>query len=101
VASNSLVGSTANDYVAVSMAWPSSTMATTWYAVPIGTLARQPMSAVTWGDGAKGVSGAVSAANSLIGSTSGDQVGFLTPEGVTALGNRQLRGDKPMWSMGR
>ncbi len=40
--------------------------------------------AVTWGDGAKGVSGVISAANSLFGTQSDDRVGF---EGVTALAN--------------
>jgi hypothetical protein len=35
--------------------------------------------AVTWGDGTSGTSGAVSAANSLVGSTAGDQVGAVIP----------------------
>ena len=33
--------------------------------------------AVTWGNGTSGVTGAVSAANSLVGSTAGDQVGYV------------------------
>ena len=40
--------------------------------------------AVTWGSGTSGVSGTVSAANSLVGSTAGDRVGY---RGVTALSN--------------
>ena len=35
--------------------------------------------AVTWGSGTTGVSGVVSAANSLVGSQQGDQVGNSTP----------------------
>ena len=33
--------------------------------------------AVTWGSGTAGVSGVVSSANSLVGSTANDQVGYL------------------------
>src|ERR1041384_2992803 len=40
--------------------------------------------AVTWGSGTSGVSGVVSAANSLVGSTANDSVGF---PGVIALNN--------------
>jgi hypothetical protein len=51
---------------------------------------------VTWGSGTTGVSGVVSAANSLVGSTAGDFVG----NGVTALsnGNYVVRG--PSWDNG-
>ncbi len=40
--------------------------------------------AVTWADGTKGITGTISAANSLVGSSTSDQVGFT---GVTALQN--------------
>jgi hypothetical protein len=40
--------------------------------------------AVTWGDGANGTTGVVSAANSLVGSSAGDLDGY---EGVVALAN--------------
>jgi hypothetical protein len=40
--------------------------------------------AVTWGDGTSGVSGAISADNSLVGGNPGDQIGS---SGVTALSN--------------
>src|SRR5262249_12586956 len=43
--------------------------------------------AVTWGDGRTGVSGGVSDTNSLVGSSSGDQVGGV---GVIALRDRDL-----------
>lgn len=42
------------------------------------------MGAVTWGNGQTGISGVVSSANSLVGSTGIDLVGF---RGVTALSN--------------
>ena len=75
---NSLVGSTANDlvgggnltaltngnYVVASPFWSSG-----------GISSR---GAVTWGNGASGVTGAVSAANSLVGSSYNDQAGFVT-----------------------
>jgi hypothetical protein len=83
-AANSLVGShigdrvgnggvtalTNNNYVVTSPGWDNDT---TLY-----------VGAVTWGDGTTGVSGVVSAANSLVGSTAGDNVGS---NGVTALNN--------------
>ncbi len=83
--SNSLVGSTANDqvgtsgltaltngnYVVRSQSWDNGTTATN-------------AGAVTWGSGTVGVSGVVSSSNSLIGSTTNDNVGS---NGATALTN--------------
>jgi len=83
-ASNSLVGSTAGDnvglygitalsngnYVVISPTWDNGS------ATDAG--------AVTWGSGTAGVSGVVSAANSLVGSTANDVVGN---NGVTTLSN--------------
>ena len=82
-AANSLIGSTASDlnlltvtalnngnYVATSLSWDNGT------ATDAGS--------VTWGDGTAGVVGAISATNSLIGSTTSDQVGL---GGVTPLSN--------------
>ena len=80
---NSLVGSTPNDavsttgvialsngnYVVLSPVWDGA-------AVNVG--------AATWGNGGTGTSGTISAANSLVGSTAGDQVGA---DGATALTN--------------
>lgn len=52
--------------------------------------------AVTWGDGNSGVSGSISASNSLIGSTASDQVGT----GVTALANGNYVVRTPGWNNG-
>ncbi len=75
-AANSLVGSSADDkagyrdgvsqlsngnYVVISFKWDNGAI------IDAG--------AVTWGNGTTGTSGPVSAANSLVGSTAGDQVG--------------------------
>ena len=54
--------------------------------------------AVTWGSGTAGVSGPVSAANSLVGSTANDQVGGLG--GVTALSNGNYVVSSPNWTNG-
>ena len=53
--------------------------------------------AVTWGSGTTGVSGAVSAANSLVGSTASDQVGV---NGITALGNNNYVVASSSWDNG-
>jgi hypothetical protein len=57
------------------------------------------MGAVTWGSGTTGVSGTVSAANSLVGSTVFDHVGGLggAGGGITALANGNYVVDSPNW----
>ena len=98
-ATNSLVGSTANDqvggndggvtalsngnYVVSSPDWTNGAAA--------------DAGAVTWGSGTAGVSGAVSATNSLVGSTANDQVGG---GGVTALSNGNYVVSSPNWTNG-
>ncbi|KIQ03817.1 hypothetical protein RU07_07435 [Agrobacterium tumefaciens] len=83
-ASNSLVGTTQNDqvgngsvyaltngnYVVRSTLWDNDSTAN--------------VGAVTWGDGTTGISGSISANNSLVGTTQNDQVGA---SGITALTN--------------
>ena len=95
-ASNSLVGSTANDqvgdigvtalnngnYVVLSSLWDGA-------AVDAG--------AATWGNGATGISGAVTISNSLVGSAAGDQVGIF---GATALNNGNYVVRSPFWNNG-
>jgi hypothetical protein len=95
-AANSLVGGTANDqvgyygsvltlsngnYVVVSSKWDNG--------------AEADAGAVTWGSGTTGVSGVVSAANSLVGSTAGDRVGT-----VTELANGHYVVASPSWDNG-
>jgi hypothetical protein len=53
--------------------------------------------AVTWGSGTTGITGIVSDANSLVGSTTGDQVG---DGGVTALTNGNYVVRSPSWHNG-
>ena len=57
--------------------------------------------AVTWGNGVSGSSGVVSAANSLVGSDPGDQVGgneFGTVSGVVSLKNGNYVVISPFWN---
>jgi hypothetical protein len=96
-ADNSLVGSTANDrigndgvisltngnYVVRSLEWDNGS------ATNAG--------AVTWGSGTSGVKGVVSASNSLIGSATGDQVGYW---GVSSLPNGNYIVHSPVWDNG-
>ncbi len=53
--------------------------------------------AVTWGSGTAGVSGVVSSANSLVGSTASDQVGIQRRDRAY---QRQLCGQQPVWDNG-
>jgi hypothetical protein len=94
-AANSLVGSTAGDqvgwvglldsgnYLLISSYWDNSAAA--------------DAGAVTWGNGSTGTAGVVSAANSLVGSTAYDHVGY---DGVTALSNGNYVVCSPDWSDG-
>jgi filamentous hemagglutinin family protein len=79
-ADNSLVGSTSRDYVGGN---GITELANGNYVVASGNWDNLK-GAVTFGSGMTGVSGVVSAANSLVGSTSGDYVGN---DGVAALAN--------------
>jgi hypothetical protein len=93
-ASNSLTGTTAGDsvgdygitalsngnYVVRSPYWNSSA------------------GAVTWGNGNTGITGSVSAANSLIGAASGDSVGGGDAADVTALSNSNYLVVSPHWN---
>jgi hypothetical protein len=98
-AGNSLVGGTANDavgnngvvalnngnYVVRSNSWDNIAAAAT------------DAGSVTWGSGTSGVSGIVSAANSLLGSTTNDTVGIA---GVTALSNGNYVVNSSSWDNG-
>ncbi|MEY2644009.1 MAG: hypothetical protein RLZZ611_658, partial [Cyanobacteriota bacterium] len=77
---NSLVGSNPYDYVGNN----GITALSNGNYVIRSVNWNQNRGAVTWGSGSSGVSGEVSSANSLVGSTSGDRVGSY---GITALSN--------------
>ena len=65
----------------------------TWWRVSIG----KQHGAVTWGSETSGVSGTISAANSLIGTNPGDAVGRRRHH---PLSDGQLRGESPGWNNG-
>jgi hypothetical protein len=95
--SNSLVGSTAGDYVG---SYGITTLSNGNYVVSIPTWdngAVTDAGAVTWGSGTTGVSGTVSSTNSLVGSTADDQVGYSD---VTALPNGNYVVNSPYWDNG-
>ncbi len=94
---NSLVGSHANDrvggegvldlgngnYVVVSPLWDNAGVT--------------DAGAVTWGNGATGVMGTISAVNSLVGSSSSDQIGTQSGGEVTVLTNGNYVVASPYW----
>ena len=102
--SNSLLGNTAGDgvgryvtaltngnYVVTSPDWDNEEL------LPVDYHLAEDVGAVTWGNGATGTSGLVSAANSLIGDYFQDQVGI---GGVTALSNGNYVVSSPFWDNG-
>ncbi len=93
-ASNSLVGGNAGDQVSSS---GIRTLSNGNYVV-LSPNWTNGAGAATWGSGTSGVSGAVSATNSLVGSNAGDQVGSL---GVTILINGNYVVSSPNWNGGR
>jgi len=104
-ASNSLVGSTADDQVGGDH-WDGGVIALTNgnYVVNIPQWDKGSVvdaGAVTWGNGTGGTTGIVSASNSLVGSTASDMVGdgsFWGEVGVTALPNGNYIVNSPHWS---
>ena len=95
-AANSLVGSSANDNVGFSGV-TALTNGNYVVSSPNWDNTSPPAAdagAVTWGNGSTGISGPVSATNSLVGSSAGDQVGTA---GVTALTNGNYVVSSPFW----
>ena len=92
-ANNSLVGSNANDYVGN---WGINELSNGNYVV-ISPSWNGNFGAVTWGNGATGVSGTVSSANSLVGSTSGDTVGG---DGIYTINNGSYLVRSSNWNGG-
>jgi hypothetical protein len=91
---NSLVGSSPNDSVGLG---GFTILSNGNYLV--GSLDWNGMrGAVTWGNGSTGVSGTISAANSLVGSKPLDEVGYY---GVTPLSNGNYVASNPAWNGSR
>jgi len=94
---NSLVGSTASDFVGLSGV---TALANGNYVVRSASWdngATANAGAVTFGSGTRGITGVVSPANSLVGSTTGDEVGV---SGVTALTNGNYVVASEVWDNG-
>ncbi|KCZ51509.1 hypothetical protein HY29_18400, partial [Hyphomonas beringensis] len=83
-ATNSLVGKTANDFVGSGRVTALSNGNYVVVSPDWNTDTASKAGAVTWGNGASGVTGEVSATNSLVGKTANDYVGS---GGVIALTN--------------
>ncbi|MBF0461517.1 MAG: hypothetical protein HQL87_08985 [Magnetococcales bacterium] len=83
VGRDGIVALTNGNYVVVSSSWNGGNT--------------YGLGAVTWGSGSAGVSGVVSAANSLVGSTAGDLVGYGTYV-VQAMNNGNYAVASPNWS---
>ncbi|HEX2828325.1 MAG TPA: filamentous hemagglutinin N-terminal domain-containing protein [Burkholderiales bacterium] len=95
-AANSLVGSIANDRVG-SGGVTALSNGNYVVASPLWDAAVQNVGAATWGNGTTGITGAVSAANSLTGNVLNDEVGL---GGVTALTNGNYVVTSPNWNSG-
>jgi filamentous hemagglutinin family protein len=90
---NSLTGSTENDGVGIVTALTNGNYVVSSLLWDKGTL--KNAGAVTWSNGHGGTVGSISAANSLVGTKSGDQVGS-----VTALSNGNYVVSAPGWDNG-
>lgn len=95
--SNSLVGTTANDKVGTTAA---TILSNGNYVVKNpdwdnGAIA--DAGAVTWGNGTTGITGAISSANSLVGGTTGNNVGSGS---ITILNNGNYVVTSPLWDNG-
>ena len=97
-ASNSLIGTTTGDKIGIAGV---TALSNGNYVVGSGNwnngTANSAFGAATWGDGSSGITGAVSANNSLIGLTTGDNVAI---SGVTALSNGNYVVRSPNWNNG-
>lgn len=98
---NSLVGATANDRVSSNLinALPNGNYVVLTGGWRNGAVANA--GAATWGSGTTGITGLVSAANSLVGTTPGDQVSsILGDPGLVALTNGNYLIHSSNWSNG-
>jgi filamentous hemagglutinin family protein len=97
---NSLVGTTANDQVGsegiTALTNGNYVVASRFWNNGAATSA----GAITWGNGTGGTIGAVTSTNSLVGSTTNDQVGSIGRNGVTALTNGNYVVASSFWDNG-
>lgn len=93
-ASNSLVGSSKGDWVGISF---PTILSNGNYVVETSSW-HTYTGASTWGDGSKGVSGVISASNSLVGSLPGDSIGGFF--GCISLSNGNYVLLSPNWNQG-
>ncbi|MGX5857942.1 T9SS type A sorting domain-containing protein [Dyadobacter jiangsuensis] len=95
--SNSLVGSTSNDWVGFNQQNPlsSGNYVLTNYLWDNGGI--ENAGAITWMNGLTGITGTINAANSLVGTTAGDQLGF---GGVKELSNGNYLVRSARWRNG-
>jgi len=94
---NSLTGSSNNDLSSVNckpLSKGNFVVTSPSWNIPLGNTT---VGAATWGSGTTGVAGTISAANSLIGSSMGDQVGTV----VTALTNGNYVATTSSWNSNR
>jgi hypothetical protein len=96
-AANSLVGSSASDFVGNAGVTALSNGNYVVRSVSWNNGAATSAGAVTLGSGTSGISGVVSAANSLVGSSASDFVGNA---GVTAMSNGNYVVSSPNWDNG-
>src|SRR6185436_11059504 len=97
---NSLVGTTAGDQVGLTVGPGVVPLANGNYLVLSSAWtngAAAAAGAITFGSGTTGITGVVSAANSLVGTTTGDQVGRGN---VTQLTNGNYVAESPFWHNG-
>jgi hypothetical protein len=101
-AANSLVGSTAQDMIEYGGVTALSNGNYLVSSPNWNNGATADVGAVTWGNGTAGVSGVVSTANSLVGTTAGDKVGYTFPydTNVTAVGNGNYVVHSSWWDNG-
>lgn len=95
---NSLVGAVAGDEVGVGYFGSGAiTALSNGNYVVVSSSWNDSAGAATWGNGASGTTGLISAANSLIGTTAGDSIGS---DGIIALSNGNYVVASSAWSDG-
>jgi hypothetical protein len=101
---NSLMGGTADDTVGdnrfvTALSNGNYVVSSPWWDNSVVTDA----GAATWGNGTTGITGVVSTANSLVGSTAGDKISYGVVDqsfGVTVLSNGNYVVSSPYWDNG-